>query len=328
MPFGQLVIGPPGSGKTTYCEAMRRFLSARGRTVAVVNLDPANDARPYPCAVDVCELISADDAADEHGLGPNGAMVYCLDYLAANRDWLAERLQPLGDAFLIFDCPGQIELYTHHETVRNLVHALGDSHSLRLVAVHLLDAHHCAEVSKYVSGLVVSLSAMMQLELPHVNVLSKVDLLEAAGPLALPLSFYTDVQQLHRLLPLCEGSSAFGSRHTALTARLCELVEDVGLLHFIPVAADDPETLEHVSAAADKACGYAFGALERNNHGVFATAAGAAGWEYDRVAAVQDRYSAQALACDDPTAPLGQLYAEGLGVGGADADDGDDDAGT
>lgn len=31
MPFGQLVIGPPGSGKTTYCDGMHQFLSALGR---------------------------------------------------------------------------------------------------------------------------------------------------------------------------------------------------------------------------------------------------------------------------------------------------------
>ena len=24
--FGQIVIGPPGSGKTTYCKAMKEFL--------------------------------------------------------------------------------------------------------------------------------------------------------------------------------------------------------------------------------------------------------------------------------------------------------------
>ena len=45
--FGQIVIGPPGSGKTTYCEAMSRFLKAIGREVVIVNIDPANENMPY-----------------------------------------------------------------------------------------------------------------------------------------------------------------------------------------------------------------------------------------------------------------------------------------
>lgn len=48
MAFGQVVIGPPGSGKTTYCNGLSQFLQLIGRKVAVVNLDPANDRLPYP----------------------------------------------------------------------------------------------------------------------------------------------------------------------------------------------------------------------------------------------------------------------------------------
>lgn len=56
--FGQAVIGPPGAGKTTYCHGIARFLSARGRPVAVVNLDPANDKLPFPVDIDVSELVN------------------------------------------------------------------------------------------------------------------------------------------------------------------------------------------------------------------------------------------------------------------------------
>lgn len=34
MVFGQVVIGPPGSGKTTYCNGMSQFLSLLGRYAA------------------------------------------------------------------------------------------------------------------------------------------------------------------------------------------------------------------------------------------------------------------------------------------------------
>lgn len=309
MPFGQLVIGPPGAGKTTYCEAMRRYLAARGRNVAIVNLDPANDRPPYECAVDIAALITVDDASAEYQLGPNGGLVYCFEYLAANVDWLVEQLRPLAGKYILFDCPGQVELYTHHEAVRAVTDGLASALDFRLVAVHLLDAHHCAEVSKYVSGLIVSLSAMLQLELPHVNVMSKVDLVESAGPLALPLSFYTDCADLERLLPFCEAAPSFSAKHAALTARLCELVDDFSLLHFIPCCVQDEDTLRQVLVAADKACGFAFGADERNNHGLFATAAGLLGSDYDRVAAVADRYTGHVARADEARAD--EVWQEG-----------------
>jgi hypothetical protein len=72
MVFGQLVIGPPGSGKTTYCHGMLQYLSALGRRVAIVNLDPANDVLPYTPAVDVADLVCLDTVMEELHLGPNG----------------------------------------------------------------------------------------------------------------------------------------------------------------------------------------------------------------------------------------------------------------
>lgn len=36
--FGQVVIGPPGCGKTTYCEEMGKLLQEVGRKVAIINI--------------------------------------------------------------------------------------------------------------------------------------------------------------------------------------------------------------------------------------------------------------------------------------------------
>ena len=58
MPFGQLVIGPPGSGKTTYCHGLQQYCEATRRKVAIINLDPANDNLPYKPAVDISDLVN------------------------------------------------------------------------------------------------------------------------------------------------------------------------------------------------------------------------------------------------------------------------------
>ena len=125
MPFGEVVCGSPGSGKSTYCYGKYQLFTALKRPISVVNLDPANDALPYPCAIDISALITLQDVMDKHGLGPNGAMLYCMEYLEANFDWLEARLAALGDdAYVLFDLPGQVELSTNHESIKHIVDLL------------------------------------------------------------------------------------------------------------------------------------------------------------------------------------------------------------
>lgn len=100
MPFAQLIIGAPGSGKTTYCAGMHQFLSAIGRKASVVNLDPANDPETlYPCALDVRDLVRLEDVQREEELGPNGAVLYALEELEENWEWMEEGLRGLGGEF-------------------------------------------------------------------------------------------------------------------------------------------------------------------------------------------------------------------------------------
>lgn len=122
--FGQIVIGPPGSGKSTFCAGMCEFLTGFGRKVAVVNLDPANDSLSYNCAVDISTLITLNDVMENLKLGPNGGLIYCIEYLEKNIDWLEKKLKELKGYYFLFDCPGQVELYTHHTSVRNVVRQL------------------------------------------------------------------------------------------------------------------------------------------------------------------------------------------------------------
>ncbi len=128
MPFGEVVIGSPGSGKSTYAFGKHQLFTALNRPISIVNLDPANDALPYPCAIDISELVTLQEVMDEHQLGPNGSMLYCMEYLDQNFDWLEERLKALGpDAYVVFDLPGQVEISTNHPALKSIVHKLTKS---------------------------------------------------------------------------------------------------------------------------------------------------------------------------------------------------------
>jgi len=96
MPFAQLVIGPPGSGKSTYCDGMQQFMSAIGRKCSVVNLDPANEHTSYTTALDVRDLITLEEVMEAEELGPNGGVLYALEELEHNIEWLEEGLSKLG----------------------------------------------------------------------------------------------------------------------------------------------------------------------------------------------------------------------------------------
>jgi GPN-loop GTPase len=204
MPFGEIVVGSPGSGKSTYCYGKHQLFAALDRPISIVNLDPANDNIPYPCAIDIASLITLQDVMTEHGLGPNGGMLYCMEYLDANYDWLEDRLKELGkDAYVLFDLPGQVELSTNHNSLKRIIEKLGKSGfrvrdpstfprtrslvqwRIQLAAVHLCDSHYITDAAKYVSVLLLSLRAMLHLELPHINVLSKIDLLTQYGDLGI-----------------------------------------------------------------------------------------------------------------------------------------------
>lgn len=119
--FGQVVIGPPGSGKTSYCKAMQEFCTSLGRKVAIVNIDPANDVLPYQAAVDIASLIRLEEVMETLKLGPNGGLVYCMEYLEANLDWLLSKLDTLSGHYILIDCPGQVSFASTLDHVRVLV---------------------------------------------------------------------------------------------------------------------------------------------------------------------------------------------------------------
>lgn len=265
MPFGQVVIGPPGSGKTTYCRGMHEFLSGIERKIAVVNLDPANEDPPYQIAVDIKKLITLDDAMAEESLGPNGGMIYCLEYLAENLSWLENELAAYSDCYILFDCPGQVELYTNNDAVKKILDYLTKL-NFRLVAVHLVDSQYCTDLTKYVSVLLVSLKTMLQLELPHINVLSKIDLMDSYGTLDFTLEYYTEVMDLSQLVMRLDEK--MGPRYHKLTEALCNVIEEFGLVNFHPLMIEDKISMVSLVRLIDKAGGYIYGTLAPDNQSI------------------------------------------------------------
>ena len=165
----------------TLCNNMPKLweIGPRKRTIHVANLDPAAENFGYQLAFDICDLISVEEVMEELKLGPNGGLVYCMEYLLNNLDWLQDALDDFGDDdYLILDCPGQLELYTHIPLMRNVIDRMRMwGYESSMIGVFCIDTTFVSDTSKFISGSLLSLSAMIALELPHVNILTKCDMI-------------------------------------------------------------------------------------------------------------------------------------------------------
>ena len=152
------------------------------------------------------------------------------------------------DDYILFDCPGQIELYTHLTAVRKLVDLLR-SWNFNLCTVFLIDSQFMVDGSKFISGTMSALSAMVNLELPHVNLLSKMDLLSKSARKQLDRFIEPDCQALLGDIELNSGT--FHSKHRELTETIGQLIEDYALVKFIPLNLKDIDNMTDVLITID-----------------------------------------------------------------------------
>lgn len=108
---------------------------------------------------------------------------------------------------------------------------------------------------------------MLQLDLPHLNVLTKIDKLASYGALPFNLAFYAEVHDLAYLLPhLATESRVMGAqKFQGLNKAIVGLVEDFALVSFETLAVEDKNSMMTLLHAVDRAGGYAFGAEGAND---------------------------------------------------------------
>lgn len=257
MSFGQVIVGPPGSGKTTYCWSMQKFTTFLGRKSIIINIDPANYDTIYHPSINITDLVSLEAVMENFDLGPNGGMIYCIDYLYKNLDWLEKRLKPFinQNYYILFDCPGQTELFTLHHSLKNVISSISKMMDSKLSIVNLIDSQLCTDASQFMSALIFSLSMMMNLELPHINVFSKMDLLQKGNDLVCEFDYFTEVKDLGFVIDAMTDNDIYAN-FKALAHQICEVVEEYGLIRFVPLTLHDGSSLMDLLKIIDKSNGY------------------------------------------------------------------------
>nr|UXY88268.1 ATP-binding protein [Cryptomonas curvata] len=177
--YGQLVLGSPGSGKTSFCFAMKQIIYSAEDFPLFINLDPGNKISLSDFDINIQELINSDEIIPELNIGPNGSLLYSIEYFEKNSDWFESKfkyfLNNVRRYHFLFDFPGQIELFTHHLSIRNFIKKIL-SINIKLVGLTLTDSFFFKDKSSRNSLLLVCIIIMLNIELPHIHLLSKSDL--------------------------------------------------------------------------------------------------------------------------------------------------------
>ena len=263
--FGQLIIGPPGSGKTTYIKSIKEFYSQCGRKTISINLDPANDNKISSFDIDIRNLISLEEVEKKLKLGPNGSFLYCINFLNDNISWLEEQInqEKYKDYFYyLIDTPGQIEIFTISPEFKNICDYLTNIKKLniKLCCVNLIECINMCDMPKYIFSIFSVLNSMINLALPQVNFISKCDLikeLKATHQFELPLDFYKNPNDETQLKYYFEDLK-MNKKFKQLNEKIAEFISDYGLVGFTLLDLSNSRHLNRAAYLIDKANGYIY----------------------------------------------------------------------
>lgn len=181
-------------------------------------------------------------------------------------------------------------------------------------------------LAAHISAVLLSTTTMLRLELPTINVLSKVDLLvnKDTGDMQMQhnFDFFTKAANLKDLIYYLDSfttsddnadtsvyfaddkdyqaarakkiNSRFYRKYKKLHEQLCEVIDDFNLVSFLPLDIQSAESVGLILGQVDKCNGYAFVAQQPSDSTVanlFQCAVqGEPEWEFERMARIYERY--------------------------------------
>ncbi|VDO10660.1 unnamed protein product [Rodentolepis nana] len=195
-------------------------------------------------------------------MGPNGGLIFCMEQLCTELGWIDDMIGDDELDYILFDCPGQIELYSHLNIFPQIIEHLQRKWDFHIVSVFILDARFLVDGSHFLSGILSALSAMVCLRTPHVNVMTKMDMLsESQQKLVCARYLEPDVEDL------CESSeqeskegistaSKRPRKFANLSSILADLINRYSLVRFQPLNKEEEETIEDLLFVIDQCIQY------------------------------------------------------------------------
>ena len=181
--YGACFIGPPGSGKTSCVLSLQEICKKLKRNTFIINLDPANDFLPYEPDFDIRSIINVKDIMKDQQLGPNGALLYCMETISKNVFEITNAIKPLltSITYFLIDFPGQVEIYTHSDSMQIFIKEFQKNLNTKLATVNLIDSILASNKQSFLGSSLMALGMMLRLFTPHINLISKFDLVQSGN---------------------------------------------------------------------------------------------------------------------------------------------------
>lgn len=169
-----IILGMAGSGKTTFVQKLEEVIAEKDKESYIINLDPAVLDTLYEPNLDIRDTIKYKDVMNQNNLGPNGAIITCLNLFATNIHKVVELLDKKeGLDYVVIDTPGQLEVFSWSASGK----LISDSFSVTFptVLIYIVDIPRCNDPNTFASNMLYAISIMYKMRLPLVLVFNKKD---------------------------------------------------------------------------------------------------------------------------------------------------------
>ena len=170
-----IVLGMAGSGKTTFVQKLEEEIANKDQESYIINLDPAVMDSLYEPNLDIRDTVKYKEVMVSNNLGPNGAILTCLNLFSTNIDKVISILENKTDLdFIVTDTPGQLEVFSWSASGK----LISDSFSLLFpsILIYIIDMPRCSNPNTFSSNMLYALSIMYKMKLPLLIAFNKVDI--------------------------------------------------------------------------------------------------------------------------------------------------------
>lgn len=132
-----------------------------------------------------------------------------------------------------------------------------------MTTVNVVDSFYASDPSKFITVVLNSLTSMLHLETPFVNVLSKIDLIENYGKTDFGIDFYCELPDLTKLVDQI-SNDPYLKKYRKLTESFASVIENYGLVSYVPVDIKNQDLLMRALALIDRANGFYISDMSSN----------------------------------------------------------------